>query len=128
VCNLMGLEFTPASKGAWTYSTRPLSECTFLKRGFTTHHLLGLVAPLEIRTITSTLNFVSDNFRNEELTLMKVQNFQREAFLHQYRYEDLLKILANKLRSVGLPFHRLPESYLVNLYFSGDYIEDLPMH
>jgi len=122
ICNIMGFEFTPASKGAWTYLTRSIYDCTFLKRSFRIHQTLGIVAPLDNISMTSTLNFVSDDFRNEELTDTKLHNFQREAYLHQ-DYHQLMATLLLWLKEHAYPFTPLTEKYLTTLYNSDQYDE-----
>ena len=122
VCNEMGLKFTPADKGDWTYTTRSLSECSFLKRDFKFHYKLNkLVAPLENKTMKSTLNYVSDSFRNHELTLTKMYNHQREAFLHYDDYEELLNNLIIAADKHDLIFIPLEDEYLIQLYKDGEY-------
>jgi len=122
VCNKMGFEFTPASKGEWTYSTRSVYDCTFLKRSFRIHPSLGVVAPLDRKSMLSTLNFVSDDFRNNELTETKLGNFQREAFLHP-DYISLMSHVDQYVQRVCVPFLALSDSYLRGLYKSGKYDE-----
>jgi hypothetical protein len=122
VAREMGLDFTPADKGAWQYETRSLFDCGFLKRGFYFHTRLGkIVAPLEVVSMQGTLNFVSDGFRNEELSIVKVQNFQREAFLHEHQYEGMMRHVKQFVASRGLVVDYLSEEYLVKLYLQDDY-------
>lgn len=118
----MGLDFTPADKGAWTYETRSLFDCSFLKRGFYFHPKLGrVVAPLERVSMTGTLNFVSDGFRNEELSGVKLRNFQREAYLHYRDYDDVIDRVYKFAASRGILVHQLSEDYLMELYRIGEY-------
>jgi hypothetical protein len=125
--NSMGLKFTPADKSEWSdkNSLVPISRFQFLKRSFAFHNRLGqIVAPLEKRTIQATLNFISDSYRNEELTLTKLSNAQREFFLHE-DYEENLDVLIEAAAKANLNFVPLPRSYLVELYRKGDYAEYL---
>lgn len=124
----MGLGFTPADKGEWTYNTRTVWECTFLKRSFVMHPDLGIVAPLEAKSMLSTLNFVKDGFRNDELTTTKMWNFQREAFLHYNNYNNYMQHLEKYSEQVNFPVQMLNEKYLVNLYTAGDYGETMEMY
>lgn len=118
----MGLRFTPADKGEWTYGTRSLFDCSFLKRGFYVHRKIGkVVAPLELISMMGTLNFVSDGFRVEELTEVKMKNFQREAFLHCDRYQELMGHLEKFAKSKGLSVLMLSDTYLATLYSIGEY-------
>lgn len=115
----LGLTFTPADKGEWTYTTKPLDECSFLKRGFKYHRQIGdVVAPLEERSMLSTINWVSDFRRNDELTAIKLYNFQREAFLHEDTYSSRLQRMKEFTSKRGIIFTPLTDSYLVKLYLS----------
>jgi hypothetical protein len=71
-----------------------------------------------------TLNYVKDDFRNEELTTIKLYNFQREAFLHHFKYDNYMThlqdfILTHNIQSVV--FNPYPEHYLLRLYKDGSY-------
>jgi hypothetical protein len=129
VATTMGLRFTPADKGDWTYTTRSLFECSFLKRGFKVHPLLRrVVAPLELLSMKSTLNYVSDNFRNDELTVVKLQNFQREAFLHYEDYLILMERVFSFCQERDIFFTKLSDKYLMELYEDGIYASYLELH
>jgi hypothetical protein len=113
----LGLDYTPADKGEWKYSTRRIEECSFLKRDFKFHSELGrVVAPLSLRTITSTLNYVRDDFRNTELTRDKLYNFQREAYLHELLYPELMRKVSTFCDDSGFEFIPLTRNYLKELY------------
>lgn len=128
VMNSIGLGFTPADKGEWTYKTRPYDDCTFLKRGFVYHRKIGgIVAPLEEKSMCSTLNFVKDDFRNHELTLVKLYNFQREAFLHQDKYDEYIDHIMKYAEEKDVVFTPLTEEYLLELYHSNDYASALEL-
>lgn len=122
VMNEIGVGFTPADKGEWTYKYRSIYDCSFLKRGFLFNHKLKtIVAPLEKRSMLSTLNFVSDDFRNLELTLIKLQNFQREAFLHN-DYDLLMDNVLNELEQKKFSsFVPLTEKYLQKIYHDPEF-------
>jgi len=125
----MGLDFTPADKGEWTYTTRSLFECSFLKRGFRFHPRLGgVVAPLEEKSMCGTLNFVSDCFRNDELTCVKIKNFQREAFLHYTRYDQYMVHVKDFIKQKHIDVELLSESYLRQLYVADEYGDNLDFH
>lgn len=116
----IGLAATNEVKGAFDYETRGIEECSFLKRQFRFHYGLGrIVAPLDLKSVKSTLNFVKDDFRNEELTRTKLQNFQREIFLHESQYSDLLDQAVSYCKLVDFPFTPLTQEYLSKLYTSG---------
>jgi hypothetical protein len=125
----MGMDFTPADKGDWKYETTSIDNCTFLKRAFVHHPQLGvIVAPLEERSMNSTLNYVKDSFRNEELTHIKLLNYQREAYLH-HDYRAKMRHVEEFLKQAGIRgvvFHS--EQHLIELYISGGYFDLLEMH
>lgn len=120
----LGMDFTPADKGEWKNAGHSIMQCSFLKRSFALHWNTGkMVAPLEERSMRSTLNFVKDDFRNEELTYIKLLNFQREAYLHPH-YRDLMAHIKLHLstRQMRPPvFH--DEQTLQSLYESGAYFD-----
>lgn len=120
----IGLAATTESKSTFDYETRSIYSCTFLKRGFVLHPGLGkIVGPLCKKSICSTLNFVKDDFRNHELTTVKLQNFQREAYLHFYDYPNLMSQMLAYCANVNFPFVPLEVGYLRSLYEGGKYAE-----
>jgi hypothetical protein len=121
---LLGLEYTPGDKADWNYNTRSIYECTFLKRAFKFHRGLSMiVAPLQAKTMKSTLNYVKDDYRNSELTNIKLQNFQRECFLHETDYDYLLGHIMDYTHNVSFDFQPLSRDYLVQLYLDEKFIE-----
>jgi molybdopterin-guanine dinucleotide biosynthesis protein len=118
----MGMDYTPADKGNWIVPYKNLLDTQFLKRRFAFHSILGrMVAPLDKTTMLSTLNYVSDQFRSDELIKEKLWNFQREAFLHS-DYEALIIYLKNYLKDKNLgSFSFLSERELCDIYNRGDY-------
>lgn len=127
VMDYIGIGFTPANKGVFVNSHQPLFNCTFLKRGFYYHHILNhIVGPLEILSMCSTLNYVKDEFRKTELTIIKSGNFQREAFLHPSQiYYSCMRTLESKLDQIELVVPFLREKELVELYDTDNYGSDL---
>jgi hypothetical protein len=118
----MGLGFTPADKGEWKHGTTGLYECSFLKRSFAFHPKIGqIVAPLEKLSMQSTLNYVSDAFRNDELTTTKLTNFQRECYLHYFDYEKIMEHVKNFTDQKNIIVDWLPEDYLIKLYRNQEY-------
>jgi hypothetical protein len=122
----IGLDFTTADKRPWDdkNSYCDLTETTFLKRSFIVHPRIGRwVAPLEKKSMTSTLNYVSDELRDLELTVVKLQNFQREAFLHFDVYNkymiQLESFLHINLPNINVKF--LSEKQLLKLYNDDEY-------
>lgn len=121
----IGLAATNEKKtDEWESPTKPLHECSFLKRTFAFHPKIAqLVAPLDEKSMCSTLNYVKDDFRNEELTIVKLQNFQREAFLHASDYQAYLNHLLQYTKEKGIAFIPLSEDYLTQLYEQGDFVK-----
>jgi len=129
IANVLGLDFTPASKGEWTYTTQSIEKCTFLKRGFVYNDFLQtIVAPLEMKTITSTLNYVKDATRRDELTTVKLLNFQRELFLHgSETYYTYMQLVNTFLTSINFEIQFLSVDSLIKLYKRGELFDDLVM-
>ena len=112
-----GVLFTPAHKGEWDYETKSIDDCQFLKRGFKYHNLLGqIVSPLDLKTVFSTLNYVSDKEKNLEITLEKINNFQREIFLHPDVFEIEINRVKEYCTKQHIRFSRLDLDYLIDLY------------
>lgn len=132
VMSSLGLGFTPADKGEWTKLNmfKDILDCTFLKRGFAYHDKIqAIVAPLDYHSMEGTLNYVSDYYNNDELTEIKIHNYQREAFLHTSEYYTrsmayVKKILDEKDLFVQL----LREDYLIELYKDDNYSQLLQLH
>jgi len=118
----MGMDYTPADKGEWVSPYKNLLETQFLKRKFAFHSLLNkMVAPLDKLTMFSTLNYVSDQFRSDELIKEKLWNFQREAFLHP-EYESLMIYVRDYIKEKNFDsFSFLSERELCEIYNRGDY-------
>lgn len=129
IANGLGLDFTPASKGEWTYTTQSIEKCTFLKRGFRYNdYLQAIVAPLEMKTITSTLNYVKDPARNYELSIVKLLNFQRELFLHGSTvYNREMEAVKSFLASINFEIQFLGIDELTKLYKQGNLFDPIVM-
>lgn len=129
IANVLGLDFTPASKGEWTYTTQSIEKCTFLKRGFVYNDFLQtMAAPLEMKTITSTLNYVKDASRRDELTTVKLLNFQRELFLHGSDvYYTYMQLVNTFLANIDFEIQFLSVDALTKLYKRGELFDSLVM-
>lgn len=121
----LGMELTTSTKGKITEPFQTLKDITFLKRTFEYHYKLGkIVCPLELGTLFSSLSFLDSSKEDLEGILSeKINNFQREVFLHEERREELLNILERKCVEKGILFSRLPDKYLIELYNKGKYDE-----
>jgi hypothetical protein len=124
---LMGLDFTPANKGEWKEGKCHIlsQDCTFLKRNFFFHEQLGMAAPLEIEVLQASLNFVTDQYRANELTIDKIKNYQRELYLHGFKvYNTQMMYLLDTLNEIGFRYTPLSEEYLYKIYLKGLYLAD----
>lgn len=112
----LGLGFTDASKKPIERPFQSIEEVTFLKRSFVYHNVLErVVCPLDLEVLQSGLSWV-DYTKDIDLVMRaKVDNYQREIFLHPDR-EFLLEDLKNRLASRNWDFNELPLSYLLDLY------------
>jgi hypothetical protein len=122
----IGLDYTPADKTPeWKQPYGSLEDASFLKRTFRYHtRLQQMVAPLDKVTMCGTLNYVKDDFRNEELTLTKLQNFQREAFLHELDYPTYFQHITDFTHENDFNFIPLTIPYLITLYNQDLFIID----
>ena len=114
----LGIGFTTEDKKEHTQPFCSLSDITFLKRSFVFHSKIQrIVGPLSLKTLQSSISFVSDKYRMEELVDEKVTNFQREIYLHEFLYDPLMQILKTKYFDV---YHMSPplldENDLLQLY------------
>lgn len=121
----IGVGFTSESKKPHEKEFYLLEECTFLRRNFKyLNKLHRIVAPLNRDTLLSTVSYVTDRNRMEELVDMKAQNFQREAFFHD-DYQQLKEIYSNKYNEVyGFDPPFLDDDELQNL-FEKDLVEGM---
>jgi len=128
----LGLGFTPAEKGLdWANIKpfKPISECSFLKRGFYFHQKLGeFVAPLSLVTVKSSLNYITDPLRSNELTLEKINNFQREIYLHEDIYDKEITHVVNYAKNRGISYIPLTQKQLRSLYKNQEYHEFLVLN
>lgn len=116
-CELLGLTFTTADKTSALVKVKGIEDCQFLKRSFRFDAKLGYVCPLDIKSMEGTLNFVSQYDRVDELTQIKIFNFQREARLHGLEYYDnVIKNLTFYLVSNKLQYQLLSIGYIEDLY------------
>lgn len=112
----LGLGFTDASKKPITQEFQDISEVSFLKRSFRFHDQLGkIVCPLELDVLQSGLSWV-DYTKDIKLVMdCKIDNYQREIFLHPDRVA-LLQDFENRLASRNRKLVKFPVSYLLELY------------
>lgn len=118
----IGLGFTNASKTAPTDPFVPLNELSFLKRKFYFHpELCKVTGPLELSVLRSTLCWISDPSRSEELLDQKMDNVQRELFLHPpviYEYWWNKMKMAYK-EVIELDYPEKSKDALMGLYDEG---------
>lgn len=125
IVNKIGLDFTKADKSKWLEGeAMSLDQVTFLKRSFFLHPTLQQwVAPLEVRSMCSTLNYISDSKRDVELTTIKLENYQRELYLHYFSYFKQMEHIETYIESYAPQLNPkfLSEKSLIELYKSGQY-------
>jgi hypothetical protein len=122
VMNDLGLGYTSASKKEHDRPFVRLGDITFLKRGFTAHRTLQMVTgPLDLKTILGMIPYVGDASRDNEITKQKMDNIQRELFLHpptvyQHYWPKFCAVYKSTFE------HEYPERSLLDLqtlYFEG---------
>jgi hypothetical protein len=129
IVKTIGFEFTKADKSAWTENdVSSISNVSFLKRTFFFHPVLQQwVAPLEIRSMQSTLNYITDSNRDVELTTIKLENFQRELYLHYFQYFNQMNYITSFLRQSNILLNPkfLSEQSLIDMYSKNEYGDTL---
>lgn len=112
----IGLGLTTSTKGEIDFDFQTLEEVDFLKRKFVFHQDLGrYMCPLELRTLYSGLSFVMSDKDMSQVLDDKINNIQRELFLHP-SYDKHLEDLYSRLDKYNYPYLKLPVSYLRFLY------------
>jgi hypothetical protein len=113
----IGMTFTDSLKGEITQKYQSLNEVTFLKRYFRYHPLLReITCPLDLVTLYSGLSWVDYSKDTNLVLLEKINNFQREIFLHWDIRERDVNILKNCCVNRNIQFTELPLNYLSKLY------------
>jgi hypothetical protein len=112
----LGMGFTDSFKNPIVTPFQQISEVSFLKRSFVYHNLLGkIVCPLELDVLQSSLSWV-DYTKDIPLVMSaKVDNYQREIYLHSDRI-NLLYDFIGRLKNFNFSFIKLTEPYLQQLY------------
>lgn len=119
----INMTFTDSKKQPITTPFQPFHEITFLKRNFTYHpKLKQIVAPLDLNTLYSGLSWI-DSSKDQSSFLDKLNNFQREIYLHDSLYEVDTKKMLQKCDENHIPVSLLPPHYLQNLYLSDEGFE-----
>jgi len=112
----LGMGFTDSFKNPITEPFQDIQQVSFLKRSFVYHNELGkIVCPLELDVLKSGLSWV-DYTKDIALVMSaKVDNYQREIYLHEDR-SDLLEDFKSRLNHFNFKFTVLSKSYLQSLY------------
>lgn len=119
----IGMDMTDSLKKPIVTPFQPLCELTFLKRSFVYHPILQVfTCPLDLTTVYSSLSWI-DGKKDEPMSVLrdKINAFQREIFLHYDVYDRDINILERACEERDIPFVKLPQHYLVQLYRSGEY-------
>jgi len=115
----LGMDLTDASKGEIVKPFQEWKDITFLKRSFEYKNPIGMVCPLDNQTLFSTMSWYKKGETQEQTLKEKINMFQREAYLHREGSEWVNQL--EQFCSInGVPFTRVPESYLKELYLSGE--------
>jgi hypothetical protein len=113
----VGMTFTDSLKQPIVTPYQTLHDVTFLKRYFRYHPTLQeITCPLDVSTLYSTLSWL--DYSKETINVMqdKINNFQREIFLHWNLFEQDKKHLFEECKSRKIEVTELPLKYLVTLY------------
>lgn len=119
----LGMDLTTSHKGEITEPFDRIEDITFLKRRFVYHNTIGRVmCPLELNVLQSGLSWVDYSKDINQVMYDKVHNYQREIYLHS-DWVHLLSDFEHRLSSFGIPFTKLSEQYLLQLY--TDHVDSL---
>lgn len=116
----IGLDATTYDKKPVTQPFQDPLKLEFLKRNFRWHpQLRRFVGCLNKRTMFSGISWVDSTKDILQVEQDKLACFQREAYLHE-DYEDMINELEKVCQRRGVPFKRLPESYLYEIFSSNE--------
>jgi len=116
----IGLGLTTSDKKEINFDFQSLEEIDFLKRKFIYHpDLQRYMCPLDLRTLYSGLSFVMSDKDMKSVLDDKLNNIQREFYLHP-EYQNHLDDFYNRMNTKQYPFFKLPLSYLKFLYTDHD--------
>lgn len=112
----VGMGFTDSVKRPISTPFQEISEITFLKRSFVYHNVLQQIVPaLELRTLKNSLSWADSKSDVETVMRDKINNFQREIYLHPTR-EELLTDFLERLKNFNIEPPILTSTYLQYLY------------
>jgi hypothetical protein len=121
----IGLGLTTSDKKTIDFDFQSLDDIDFLKRRFVFHpKLQKYMCPLDLRTLQSGLSFVASDKDMNLVISEKINNCQREYYLHE-NADKLLLDLYSRLDAKGYPYLRLPLPYLHFLYADPSSVENL---
>jgi len=69
-----------------------------------------------MKTLKSGLSFYDKSKDGSTVIQDKMHAFQREAYLHEHAYQDLINHLSDFCQKNQVPFTRLSETYLKKVY------------
>jgi len=120
----IGLNFTRADKSEIVEPFEKLEDVTFLKRSFRYHSKLEcIVGPLDVKTLFSGLSYYWSDKDHDQVLQDKINCFQREMYLHEELYEEQVSKLEKACDELDIPFTRIPEWRLIEMYKQGEYAE-----
>lgn len=119
--NELGLELSSFDKTKIVNPYDSLDEVEFLKRSFWYHpKLQKYVGKLSDKTLLSTINFVDKTKELSDTIHGKLVMFQIENYLHYDKYKDRIDYLERFCEKRDIPFTRLTEEYIYNLFIKGE--------
>lgn len=91
----LGMEVTDCNKKPITTPFHKLEEISFLKRTFRVHPVLGVVGPLSVDTLVTTLQWYDSTKEYEVVMGGKSIVLQIEAYIHS---KDMLHLFQNLMK------------------------------
>lgn len=123
-----GLKVTNATKGSEIQDYTPISEATYLKRGFR-HDLKYpsiVFAPLAKDSIQDQINWVRKDGDPYELLIQSIDSVMRESVQHGEEYYNYVKNKIDKVLQTLPNIDFCFQSYhclLLDIYYGNDYIK-----
>jgi len=112
----IGMTATDCHKKPIDRAFYPLEDCTFLKREFKVHPVLGIVGALDINTLITTVQWYDSSRVYEEVMRGKAVAVQIEGYLHSQRISERFSRLFESI-NIG---SKLSESRILAIMEDGD--------
>lgn len=123
-----GMKYTSEAKDGLTYTTKPLEECSFLKRGFRRWRGFTL-APLQQNSINEALNWCHKRANTRDVIEEMARTQVAEWALHDpKKFKEMQKkIQLAVLNTMNRYIEDIPQDWYINTMLFADYGTMFPM-